>query len=150
MTNRQRFFANGILLAAVGLAIRSVSIIFNSFITRSVGAEGIGLFTLVMNVYAFAVTFATSGISLTVTRLVSSAIGKGRVCDVSGIVSSAVKYTLIFSGVATLTLFFGSTYFANSVLSDPRCTVSFRILALSLIPLALSSVFTGYFVGVKE
>jgi stage V sporulation protein B len=150
MTNRQRFFANGIMLAAVGILIRSVSILFNSFITRSVGAEGIGLFTLIMNVYAFAVTFATSGISLTVTRLVSSAIGRGEGCEVRSIMNSAIKYTLIFSGAATLTLFFGAPYFAGRVINDLRCTASFRVLALSLIPLALSSVFSGYFVGVKR
>ncbi len=150
MTNRQRFFINGIMLTAVGLAIRSVSLGFNSFITQSIGAEGIGLFTLISTVYSFAVTFATSGISLTVTRLTSSAIGEGREREVRGILRSAVVYSLIFSIFASLVLFFGADYFAYTVLSDGRCSLPLRILALSLVPIALSSVFTGYFVGVKR
>ena len=121
MTNRQRFFLNGIMLTAVGLAIRSVSLAFNSFITQSIGAEGIGLFTLISTVYSFAVTFATSGISLTVTRLVSSAIGEGREREVYGILRSAVTYSLIFSIFASLVLFFGADYFAYTVLSDDGC-----------------------------
>ena len=76
--NRKRFFKNGILLTAVALAIRTVGIAFNSYITRSVGAEGIGLYTLIMTVYSFAVTLATSGINLTVTRLVAGAVGGTR------------------------------------------------------------------------
>ena len=150
MTNRQRFFMNGIMLTAVGLAIRSVSLGFNSFITQSIGAEGIGLFTLISTVYSFAVTFATSGISLTVTRLVSSAIGEGREREVRGILRSAVTYSLIFSVFASLVLFFGADYFAYTVLSDGRCRLPLRILSASLVPIALSSVFTGYFVGVKR
>ena len=150
MTNRQRFFLNGILLTAVGIAIRSVSLLFNSFITQSIGAEGIGLFTLIGTVYSFAVTFATSGISLTVTRTVSSAIGEGRGGEVGGILRSAISYSLIFSVFASCVLFFGAPYFANTVLSDSRCVIPLRVLAISLVPIALSSVFGGYFVGVKR
>ena len=35
------------MLSVVGLAIRSVSLALNSFITQNIGAEGVGLFTLV-------------------------------------------------------------------------------------------------------
>lgn len=150
MTNRRRFFLNGLLLTAVGLAIRSVSLAFNSFITYSIGAEGIGLFTLIGTVYSFAITFATSGISLTVTRLVSSAIGEGKEKNVNHILRSAVLYSLIFSIFAACVLFFGAEYFAGRVLSDERTLEPLRILSLSLVPIALSSVFTGYFTGVKR
>lgn len=150
MTNRQRFFFNGIILTVVGIAIRSVSLGFNSFITKNIGAEGIGLFTLIGTVYSFAVTFATSGISLTVTRLVSSAIGEGKEGNVRSILRSAIAYSLIFSVAATSVLFCFAPYFGNTVLSDQRCVLPLRILALSLVPIALSSVFCGYFVGVKR
>ena len=150
MTNRQRFFMNGILLTGVGLAVRSVSLVFNSFITKRIGAEGIGLFTLIGTVYSFAVTFATSGISLTVTRLVSSVIGEGKEKEVRGVLASSVIYSLIFSIFASCVLFFGAEYFGARVLADNRCIVPLRILSLSLVPLSLSSVFTGYFVGVKR
>lgn len=141
---------NGILLTAVGIAIRSVSLGFNSYVTHSIGAEGIGLFTLISTVYAFAVTFATSGISLTVTRLVSSVIGEGREGEVKGILRSSVCYSLIFSTFASLVLFFGAGYFGSVVLSDSRGIIPLRILSLSLVPIAMSSVFGGYFVGVKR
>ncbi len=141
---------NGILLTVVGIAIRSVSLGFNSFITRTIGAEGMGLFSLIGTVYAFAVTFATSGISLTVTRLVASAIGEGRVGACRGILRSAVGYALAFSSVASLVLFFGAEYFGICILFDARTVGPLRILALSLIPISLSSVYSGYFVGVKR
>ncbi len=150
MTNRKRFFINGILLTIVGLAVRSVSLAFNSYITKSIGAEGMGLFTLIGTVYSFAVTFALSGASLTVTRLVSAAIGEGKCGNVSKILRSSVIYALIFSVSATLVLLFGAEYFAMRVLGDERCIIPLRILAISLCPISLSSVFTGYFVGVKR
>ncbi len=150
MTNKQRFFINGMLMSLVGIAVRSVSLLFNSFITHKIGAEGIGLFTLIGTVYSFAVTFSTSGISLTVTRLVSAKLGEGRGEEVPRILRSAVLYALIFGSFATLVLFVGAEYFGVSVLSDARTVRPLRILALSLVPIALSSVYSGYFIGVKR
>ncbi len=150
MTNRKRFFLNGLLLSAVGIAIRSVSLGFGSFLSHKLGAEAIGLFTLIGTVYSFAVTFATSGISLTVTRLTAGALGEGKTKEVRGILLSSVIYSLIFSCAASLILFFGAEYFASEVLSDMRAVKPLKILSFSLVPLALSSVFSGYFIGVKR
>lgn len=150
MSRRRRFFLNGILLTVVGLAIRSVSIAFNSYITRVVGAEGIGLFTLIMNIYSFAITFATSGISLTVTRLVAEAIGEKRGGDCRKIMRNAVFYSLAFSLTAAIVTFAFADFFSLRIIRDLRSAEPLRILALSLPPLSLSSVISGYFVGVKR
>jgi stage V sporulation protein B len=78
MESRKKFFKSGIMLTSVALSMRSVGMFFSAFITQRVGAVGTGLYTVIMTVYSFAVTVATSGISLTVTRLVSGAIGEGK------------------------------------------------------------------------
>ena len=129
MSRRRRFFLNGILLTVVGLAIRSVSIAFNSYITKTVGAEGIGLFTLIMNIYAFAITFATSGISLTVTRLIAEAIGDEREGECRKIMRNAVIYSLIFSLSAALVMLFFAEYFSLHIVGDVRSAVPLKILA---------------------
>ncbi len=150
MTGRKRFFYNGALLTVVGLSVKTVNLLYSAFVSREIGAEALGLFTLIGSVYSFAVTFATSGINLTVTRLVASALGEGREGDVGRIMKNAVLYALIFSGAATLVLLFGAEYFASSVLHDARAELPLRALAFSLVPIALSSVFSGYFIGVRH
>lgn len=150
MSNKMRFFKSGILLTMVGLAMRTVAMFFGAFVSRTVGAEGTGLYTLVMTVYSFAVTFATSGISLTVTRLVASAVGEGRKEGVKGVMKGAVLYSLFFGSLATLGLFLGAELLGERVLSDSRTVGSLKILSFSLIPAALSAAFSGYFVGVKR
>ncbi len=150
MTNRKRFFCNATLLTVVALTIRTVNLAFNAFISREIGAEALGLYTLIGTVYAFAVTFATSGINLTVTRLVAAASGEERKWEIRRIMRHAVGYALIFSCFASVVLFFFAPYFSNAVLKDARATPALRALAASLVPIALSAVFSGYFVGVKK
>lgn len=150
MNRKIRFIKSGITLTAVGLAMRTSAMLLGAFITRAVGAEGVGLYTVVMTVYSFALTFATSGISLTVTRLVAGAVGEGRECDVGRILRASVIYSICFGFLATSFLFWGSDIIGRYILSEARVVSSLKILALSLIPAALCSVFSGYFVGVKR
>ncbi len=130
--------------------MRTVAIFFGAFISRSVGAEGTGLYTIVMTVYSFAITFATSGVSLSVTRLVASLIGEGKREKLPSILSGAVAYSLLFSGLAFLFCFFGANFLGEHILSDIRTSASVRVLSFSLIPIALSSVLSGYFIGTKQ
>ncbi len=150
MTEAKRFFKSGILLTLVGLAMRTVAMFFGAFISRTVGAEGTGLFTLIMTVYSFAVTLATSGISLTVTRLVASAIGEGKSHKLGSVMRGAFLFSLLFGLIATVGLFFGADIIGEKILSDSRTVISLKVLAFSLIPSSLSSVLLGYFVGVKR
>lgn len=146
---RKRFFSNGIIMTIVGLALRTVGLIFGAYISRAVGAEGVGLNTLITTVYSFALTFATSGISLTVTRLVASHIGDGDTTRISVTLRSSFIYALIFSGAATAVLAGLSGVFATAVIGDPRAVLPLQILSLSLIPEALLGVISGYFIGVR-
>ena len=150
MTNRKKFFLNGIILSAVGLSMRTVGLIFGAFVSRAIGAEGTGLYTLVMTVYSFAVTLATSGIGLTITRLVASAVGEKRHGDIGRILKGAFIYALLFSVLSSITLSFGAGFLSEKIIRDARSVRALRLLSLSLVPVALGAVFSGYFVGIKR
>lgn len=64
MKKSKKFLYDGLLLTATALIMRTVGVVFNAYVSERIGESGMGLFTLVMSVYTFAVTFATSGINL--------------------------------------------------------------------------------------
>ena len=150
MSGLGRYLKNAIVLVGASLLMRSVSLFFNAYVSGKIGAEGMGLFTLVMSVYGFAVTFATSGINLAVTRLVAAAIGEGREGEVRRILRRAVLYALAFGGTASAVLFFFASPIGTGILGDARTAPSLRLLSVSMVPIALSSVFSGYFVAVRR
>ena len=150
MTNRRRFILSGLMLTAVAVTMRTVQLVLGAYVSRTVGAEALGLNTLVMTVYAFAVTLATSGISLTVTRLVASALTESGSRGVRGTLSASFIYASFFGALSTVILLSLSGPISRSMLSDIRATRALAILALSLLPLALSGVISGYFVAVRR
>ena len=150
MKTRYRFIRSGVLLTATALTIKTVGMLFGAYISHAVGAEGVGLYTLIMTVYSFAVTVATSGVSLTVTRLVASAIGSGREGEVSRILRGAMLYALFFGALSSVLLVFGAPIIGKWILSDERTVSAMQVLSLSLIPISFCAVLSGYFVGVKR
>ena len=148
--NRKRFFYNGAVLTLVALAMRTVSLFFGAYVTRAVGEVGMGLYTLVSTVYGFAVTLATSGVSLTVTRQVAAALGRAERRTAARALGGAFVYALVFGSLAMVGLFGLSGLLATRLLSSPETAVSMKILAVSLLPVAFTSVIAGYFVGVRR
>lgn len=149
---------NGFLLSASAIVMRSVSVSFNIYVSSKIGQSGMGLLTLIMSVYGFAVTVATSGINLAVVRLVSGEmsyesgdkIGKKTEQRVNKIMKDALLYCLFFSSVATLLLYFGANTCASVFLDDKRAVSSLRLLSLTLIPISISSALNGYFCAVRR
>ena len=109
-----------------------------------------GLFSLISSVYMFAVTLATSGISLAVTRLISEEIGKGNGKGAVQAIKHCAGYALIFGCSASVLLFFGADFISSHILRDARTYLSLRVLAVTLPFIALSNVLGGYFNAVRR
>ena len=154
----QKYFLNGILLSLAGILMNMVGVGFNAYISALIGAEGMGLFTLTGGVYSFAITFATSGINIAVVRLVSASLPydseqkltKSESLAIGRIMKRAFLYCLFFSSIATLVLFFVARPLGEYALGDIRTVPSLKAMALSLIPISLSSAINGYFSAVRR
>lgn len=149
MNRIRRYFVNAILLAVVSVIMRAVSVSFNVYVSEKLGASGMGLFSLIMSVYGFAVTFATSGINLAVVRLVAENMDQTR-GNVKKIMRACLSYTLFFGILAFLILFSSSAVIGEHVLGDVRTIPSLRMIAVSLPFIAVTSALGGYFNGVRR
>ena len=73
---KRSFILNAVFLTSATLIARVIGIAFRVYMSNKIGSEGIGLYQLITTIYMFSATFATSGISLAVTRLVTDSISK--------------------------------------------------------------------------
>lgn len=161
MNRLRRFMLNGLLMAAVTVIMRSAAVAFNVYISNRIGAVAMGLFTLITTVYGFGITFATSGIGLASTRLLAEAIGDTadksvkalsprEKAEINCILKRCILYSAIFGSIATLALYCFAEKIGVGILRDARTVRSLRLLALTLVPIALSSVLSGYFSAMRR
>ncbi len=146
----KQLFWNAILLTVASLFMRTVGVSFQVYISNRAGAETMGLFSLLSGVYGFALTLATSGIHLGVTRVVVDAIGSHRSNRVAPAMRRATCYAFGFGIFASFLLFAFADVIGNEWLKDSRTVSSLRLLGITLPLISLSSAWGGYFNAVRR
>lgn len=150
MSRLRNFAVNAGILTATSLSLGAAGVIYNAWLTRNLGSAGMGLFSLMMAVYRFAVTFACSGSGLAATRLVAeeTAVGNGR--GAASAMSKTLLYSLFFGVLGGAILWAASDFAAEAMVGDIRAAEPFRILAFSLPFVGVSAAFSGYFTAVTR
>lgn len=144
------FLLNGLILTATSFLMRSIGFSFGIYISKKVGSEALGVFSLIMSVYMFFITFATSGINLAVTRII---VEKTTFCENANTKLAMRKcfiYSLTF-GVASCILLIAlakpiTYYFVHNRVSH----YLFYFIAISLPFISLSSALNGYFTALRK
>ena len=144
-------------MAFVHMLLRFISVRFNAFVSARIGAEGMGLISLLMSVYGLSVTLATSGVHLAAVRLCARAIAESEKegykygsARLRRVMRGCAVYSLLFGVGAALLLFVSSEAIGTHLLGDARTVPSLRVLALSLPAISLASALNGYFTAVRK
>ena len=144
------FIKNAMILTASSLILRFIGIIFKVWLAQKIGSEGMGLYQLVFSVYVLASTFAISGNSTAVTRLVAEELALGSKKGTLKILKRAIQISLIIAVASVMILFFGAEFIGKTVLGDTRTIPALKILPLSLPFIAVTSCLRGYFIARRK
>lgn len=144
------FIKNALILTASSLVLRFIGIIFKVWLAQKIGSEGIGLYQLVFSVYVLATTFAISGTSTAVTRLVAEELALGNKKSTLKILRRAIQISLIIALVSVFILYFGAEFIANKFLGDIRAIPALKILPISLPFIGITSCLRGYFIARRK
>ncbi len=144
------FIKNAVILTVTGTVLRFLGIIFKVWLAGSVGSEGIGLYHIVFSLYTLAATFASSGITVAVTRLCTDEQAVGSKQGLHLIIRKASVTALLIALLSFIILVFGADFISSKLLSDSRASLSVCIFAFSLPFMAVSSVVKGYFAARRK
>ncbi len=143
------FIKNTAILTATSLILRFAGMIFKIWLSAKVGSEAIGLYQIIMSVYICISSFASSGISTAVTRLVTDELATSH-GGIKKIVQKGVRLTLTAASICFIVMFFGSDLISKYFISDMRAALSIKILSISLVFVGLCSCFRGYFIARRK
>ena len=77
MRRRNEFIKNAAILTITSLILRAVGMYFRIYISSVIGAEGIGLYQMILSIYVLVSGFASSGIVVAVTRMTTDQLAVG-------------------------------------------------------------------------
>ena len=147
---KTKFIKNALILTASSLILRFAGIVFKVWAASLIGSEGIGLYQLVFSVYILVATFASSGISTAVTRLLAEELVLGKNKSVNKILLRSIELTLIIAIISAATVYFGAEYIAIHMLEDARAIPALKIMPFSLPFMGVTSCLHGYFIARRK
>lgn len=150
MRKAKLFLINICILTFTSIIMQSISIFFNVFISNKIGAEGIGLFTLIISVYSFFITLATSGINLTATRIVSEEMAKDNKKGSLKAMAECLILSFCFGLISSTILLLTSNFIVNVCFKNKITKLPLYIISVALPFISMSSAINGYFSATRK
>jgi stage V sporulation protein B len=128
---------------------KTLSFIYRIILSRTIGAEGIGIYSICLSVFSVFLTAASSGIPITVSRLIAKQNSCGNAKGKHAVVSAGVLCTTAFTVPVAIIIYLGRNLL-SFVFPDKNCIDIFIILLPGLILTSIYSVMRGSFWGNKQ
>ena len=150
MRRTKIFFINGTILTITSLVMKSIGMVFNLYVANKIGSEAVGVFGLVMSVYSFAITLATSGLSLACTCIVSEQFSKNNFLDGLKAVKSCLVFSLLLGFGSSIIVLLFSNVISQNWLDSMVSSLPICMISVGLPFISVSSVINGYFSAVRK
>lgn len=124
--------------------------IFNLYISNKIGSEAVGVFSLVMSVYIFAVTLASSGLNLACTCIVSEQFDKGNFLNGLKAFKSCLLFSLLLGFGCSILISLFSNVISQIWLKSVVSKTPIYLISIGLPFISASSVINGYFSAVRK
>ena len=139
---KNNFLRGALVLCLGGFITKILGFIIKIMYTRTIGTEGLALYTLIMPIYSLIVTIAGFGMPIAISKLVAEAKTRSKV-----ILSQGIIILLILNFSIMLLVILCSDFIANFLLNEPRVKILIIGAVLAMPQMALACVFKGYFYG---
>ena len=150
MIQRKSIFYSALMLTFVNLLLRAAGTSFQVYLSGRIGPAGIGLLQLVMSVGTLAMVAGMAGIRTATMYLTAEELGKGRPKNVTWILSGCFLYSILCSGMISLSIYLFAPYIAQHWIGDLRTVQALRLFAAFLPCNCLCGVMTGYFTAANR
>ncbi|WP_242871184.1 putative polysaccharide biosynthesis protein [Pseudobutyrivibrio sp. YE44] len=137
----------GSILALASIISRIVGLIYRVPLTATIGKTGNDYYGTAYEIYNIILLISSYSIPLAVSKLVSARMAKGHVKDANKVLHGALLFAFITGGAASLVVFFGAEFFTGTLLKTPLSAIALKVLAPTLLVVAILGVFRGFFQG---
>lgn len=147
-THREsNFVIQGTILAAAGIIVRLIGMLYRIPMTNIIGDEGMGYYSTAFNVYNIMLILSSYSLPLAVSKMVAARMAKGQYRNVNRVLVMALIYASIAGGLACLITWNLADFFAVSVFATPFCVYALKTLAPTIWIMAYLGVLRGFFQG---
>ena len=141
------FIVQGGILAAAGIISRIIGFLYRIPLQNTIGDAGMGYYSAAFQIYSIMLIISSYSLPVAVSKLVAARAAKGQYRNARRFFHGALLFAFLTGGAACAVTLFGADTLAGNIMSMQKSAIALRMLAPTLLIVALMGVIRGYFQG---
>ena len=142
---KNKFVKSTFILIIGGFITKIIGMFIKIVMTRFLGTEGIGVYSLVTPTFMLLISLASLGLPISISKLVAEDNRNNK-----NLVFLCFPITLFVNVIIMILLLFFNSFISNSLLHEPRIKLAITCIGFVLPFISISSVLRGYFFGKQK
>ncbi len=134
-----------LLLTTAGLLARILGFFYRIFLSRTIGAEGLGIYQMIFPVYGIFFSLCAGSIQTAISRFIAAEPDHAKRTLLSGF---SISFTLSLAAALMIRHF--SEPLAEHILLEPRCAPLLSVMAFAIPCTSIHACICGYYYGKEK
>ncbi len=145
-----KFYKNSAILTFSNLITGFIGFAFSIILSKKLGAEGLGLYGLIMPVYSLLLCLTTDGLITATSRTCAVYSSKKDYRNLHRTVKVTICFMGMWSICVALLVFVNASNISAFLIKDSRATEALKIICPALVFIPMSAIFKGFFYGFEK
>lgn len=145
-----KFYKETLILSTSNLTMGILRFVFSVILSKKLGSEGLGLFSIIMPIYDLFCCLTCGGLIAAVSRKGAELQSIGKLKNLIKVVKVTMIFDFLWSFIISSIVFFSSDFIAIGIIKDPRAIYSLRLLCPAIIFVSLANIIKGYFYSISK
>ena len=139
-SKKSGFIMQAGILAAAGIIVRLIGILYRSPLVAIIGDEGNGYYNTAYTIYTIILLISSYSIPAAISKVIAARLAKREYRNAQRIFTCSFIYVMITGGIGSLLCFFGAEFFVGQ-----NSATVLKVFAPTIFLSGLLGVFRGYF-----
>jgi stage V sporulation protein B len=145
-----RFYKNSAILTLSNFITGFIGFAFSIVLSKKLGAEGLGLYGLIMPIYSLLICLTADGLITAVSKTCAVYSIKKDYRNLHRTMKVVISFIGLWSISVAILVFFNASNISTFIIKDTRATNALKILCPALIFIPFSAIIKGFFYGVEK
>lgn len=141
------FLVQGSILAVASIISRIIGLLYRIPLKSIIGDIGNDYYGTAMEIYSILLLISSYSLPVAVSKLVSARMAKGQRKNAYRIFKGALVFAFVSGAAACLIVYFGAGFITTYIVNTPLSIFALKVLAPTLLIVALLGVIRGFFQG---
>jgi stage V sporulation protein B len=145
-----KFYTNSFILTLSNMTTGMISFVFSILLSRRLGAEGLGLYGLIMPVYGLLLCITSDGLVTAISKISALYLDRGEFRNLYRTLSTTFLFVASWAASVAFLVLVCHNLIALHIVRDVRASGAIMTLSAALVFVPLSAIIKGYFYGLGK